>query len=71
MEITKLTKYILNNDLSEEQVIKILRELKQDSFQYGYIRGYWTRDSDLRRIQSAKKNRLKKEYEEKTLNQNN
>ncbi len=69
MEATKLTTYILNNDLSENQIVQILSDLKRDSFQYGYIRGYWTRDADLKRIRKARDQRLRKEHETKELNQ--
>ena len=69
MEIIKLTDSILNNDLSKEQVVKILTDLKRDSFQFGYKRGYWTRDGDLKKIRRARNKRIKKEHENMELKQ--
>ena len=69
MDTIKLTNHILNNDLSETQLIKIIRGLKQDNFQHGYRRGYWARDADLKKIRNVKNKRIKKEQEIKQLNQ--
>jgi len=69
MNATKLSKYISKNDLSENQLIKILTDLIREIFEYGYKRGYWARDADLRKIHNAKSKRLKEDLETKELNQ--
>jgi len=69
MNITKLSGYIFKNDLSENQLTKVLTKLKREIFDYGYVRGYWTRDSDLKKIRNTKNKRLKEEFETKELNQ--
>ena len=69
MGAAKLAAYIQNNDLSELQLIKILVDLIRNTFQFGYRRGYWTRDVDMKRIRKAKENRIKQEHETKELNQ--
>lgn len=62
MESVRLAAYILKNNLSEGQLIKILTDLIVNNFQFGYRRGYWTRDADLKKIRKVKENRVKKEH---------
>jgi len=69
MNVTKLSRYIFKNDLSENQITKILTDLKREIFDYGYRRGYWARDADLKKIRNTKNKRLKEEFETKELNQ--
>ncbi len=69
MGATKLAAYIQKNDLSELQLVRILTDLIRNTFQFGYRRGYWTRDADLKKIRKARDQRLKKEHETKELNQ--
>ena len=69
MKAVKLATYILKNDLSENQLVKIIKDLIRETFQFGYRRGYWTRDVDVKRIRKAKENRIKQEHEAKELNQ--
>lgn len=69
MNIAKLSNYISKNNLSESQLVKVLTELKRSIFNYGYKRGYWTRDADLKKIRRARDQRLRKEHETKELNQ--
>jgi len=46
-----------------------LTDLKREIFEYGYRRGYWARDADLKKIRNTKNKRLKEEFETKELNQ--
>ena len=69
MKAVKLAAYIFKNDLSENQLVKIIKDLIRETFQFGYRRGYWVRDADLKKIRKAKENRVKEEYETKELNQ--
>ena len=69
MNVTKLSGYIFKNDLSENQLTKVLIKLKREIFDYGYRRGYWARDADLKKIRNTKNKRLKEEFETKELNQ--
>jgi len=69
MNVTKLSRYIFKNDLSKNQLTKVLIKLKREIFDYGYRRGYWARDADLKKIRNTKNKRLKEEFETKELNQ--
>lgn len=69
--LDRLINYIFNNTLSREELFRVIRQYVKNVTENAYIRGYWTRDADLKRSRKSFNTRLKREYEEELIEQEN
>jgi len=67
--IERLVNYIFNNTLSREELFRVIIQYGKKIAENAYIKGYWTRDADLKRSRKSLNTRLKQEYEENLIKQ--
>jgi len=69
--LDRLINYIFNNTLSRDELFRVISQYGKKIAENAYIKGYWTRDADLKRSRKSLNLRLKHEYEENLIKQEN